>query len=96
MTCALAEPTRHGRGEQVGAFGHDDDRAGPQHGARLLQRAEVQFHVQLVRSDEVGGRAARLDGAETPAARDPAGQVEQLTGGGAHRDAVHAGPFYVA
>ena len=113
MTCALAEPTRHGthlphdssrknrrtlycRGEQVGAFGHDHDRAGPEHGARLLQRAEVQFHVQLVRPDEVGGRAARLDGAEAPAARHPAGQVEQLTGGGAHRDAVHAGPFHVA
>jgi hypothetical protein len=29
-------------------------------------------------------------------ARDPAGQVEQFACAGAHRDAVHAGPFHVA
>src|SRR6185312_15723605 len=44
---------------------------------------------------EVGGRAARLDGAEALGARDAAREIEQFAGADTHRDAVHAGPFHV-
>ena len=94
----VAEEPQHvgGGGEQVGALGHHDQRARPEHRPGLPQRAEVQRHVELVRPEEVGRGAARLDGAEPPAAGHPAGQVEQLTGGRPHRHAVDPGALDVA
>ena len=94
----VAEEAQHvgGRGEQVGALGHDDERPRAEHRPGLPQRAEVQRHVERRGPEEVRRGPARLDGAEPPAAGDPAGQVEELPGGRAHRHAVDPGALDVA
>ena len=83
-------------GQQVGAFGHHDERARAEHRTGLPQRAEVQRHVERRGPEEVRRGPARLDGAEPPTAGDPAGQVKELPGGRAHRHAVDPGPLDVA
>ena len=90
-----AQDVRAGR-EQVGAFGDDRKRARAEHRACLGKRLEVERYVEGVRAEEVRRRAARLEGQELRAVANAAGELDQLAGGGAHRNAVHVGPLDVA
>src|SRR5256885_2367002 len=64
----------------------------PEHGSGLDGRIEVEWHIEVLGSEQWCGRAARRPELEWLAAAHPTGHVDQLAEGSSHRGLVLTRP----
>ena len=90
----LGDPSE--RADQVGRLVEDHHDPGTERRADLARPLEGQRRVERLGANEHARRAAEQDGLDRPAARDSAGQVDEVAQGRAELDLVDAGPGDVA